>query len=427
MKNRMIVISADAMMREDLELFLTMPNAKRVFAHAARPRRLRSVLPTLTYPCHATLLTGCRPERHGVWMNTVFSPGNPGPEWNWERGQNAVKDDLLFAARRSGRMTASVFWPTTGKHPAVDWLIPEYWPQGAEDSLEAAMRRMGSPPEVLEILRRRSDGIRIDRHPAADFFAVACACEILKAFRPGLLLLHPANIDEARHRYGAKSSEARRAVEETDEMLGMLFSAAQETGDAEQTDFVLVSDHGQRDIRRVFCPNVLLRQEGLIRGGPDGRQADWDAYCHTEGMFATVHLKDPGDAALRRRVEALLRGLPEERTGIARVADAAELPGSEVVGAAVHHLGRGAAAVFAVQVEDAGCLVRLVLPEGLRAEGARVVQQVLRRDFRSRSFKVIRRLPSVIGYDVMDTHEPADPFMVDGEIVPVSQVVSHRR
>ena len=132
-------------------------------------------------------------------------------------------------------------------------------------------------------------------------------------------------ISEARHRYGAKSSEARRAVEETDEMLGMLFSAAQETGDAEQTDFVLVSDHGQRDIRRVFCPNVLLRQEGLIRGGPDGRQADWDAYCHTEGMFATVHLKDPGDAALRRRVEALLRGLPEERTGIARVADAAEL------------------------------------------------------------------------------------------------------
>ena len=365
MKNRMIVISADAMMREDLELFLTMPNAKRVFAHASRPRRLRSVLPTLTYPCHATLLTGCLPERHGVWMNTVFSPGNPGPEWNWERGQNAVKDDLLFAARRSGRMTASVFWPTTGKHPAVDWLIPEYWPQGAEDSLEAAMRRMGSPPEVLKILRRKSGGVRIDRHPSADFFAAECACEILTAFRPGLLLLHPANIDEARHRYGAKSAEARRAVEETDEILGMLFSAVQETGDAEQTDFVLVSDHGQRDIRRVFCPNVLLRQEGLIRGGPDGRQADWDAYCHTEGMFATVHLKDPGDKALRRRVEALLRGLPEERTGIARVADAAELvPAPARAGFAFALLSDGETAFGG---GTTGALLQEDIPGGQRA------------------------------------------------------------
>ena len=48
------------------------------------------------------------------------------------------------------------------------------------------------------------------------------------------------------------------------------------------------------------------------------------------------------------------------------VADAPEFAGGKVIGGAVHHFGRGAAAVFAVEVEDADGLVGLVLSEGGR-------------------------------------------------------------
>ena len=333
MNRKLILVSADAMSAEDLPFFLTLPNARRLFADAARAARLRSVLPTLTYPCHATMLTGCGPARHGIAANTMPAPGDPNPPWRWERGCNLEPDDLLYAAKRRGLTAASVFWPTTGRHPAADWLIPEYWPQGPGDTLEQAMGRMGASPEVLRIIEaNRGDG-RIDRHPQADFFAVRCACDILRRYRPDVLLLHPANIDEAKHRHGTAAPEVKKALEETDEFIGLLLAALEETGLAERTNFVLTSDHGQRDVRRLLRPNALLRREGLIRVEGGGVR-DWQAWCRAEGMFAAVYLRRREDPAVRERVRSLLRALAADPAhGVARVytreeAEAAGLPGS---------------------------------------------------------------------------------------------------
>ena len=58
----------------------------------------------------------------------------------------------------------------------------------------------------------------------------------------------------------------------------------------------------------------------------------------------------------------------------------AEFAGRQVIGPPVHHFGRGAAAVLAIEVEDARGLLGLVVTEGCRAEGPRVVRQVLHRD-----------------------------------------------
>lgn len=303
---------------EDLDDLLTLPHAKAVFSHAAYAKKVRPVLPTLTYPCHASMVTGCLPEKHGIWMNTLFSPGEMRPAWRWERRWNRVQDDLLFAAKRQGLTTASVFWPTTGHHGAVDWLIPEYWPQSQEDTLLKAMGRMGSSPEVLAILEGRQGTGRIDRHPSADFFAVNCACDILRTFRPDVMLIHPANIDEAKHRYGAGSPEAKQAVEETDGMIGTIAEALEDCGLSEQTNFVLASDHGQRDIRRVLKPNVLLREKGLIRCAGD-ILAGWDAYCQAEGMFALIHLRDGSDISIRERVQSVLESSGLEQMGVSRI------------------------------------------------------------------------------------------------------------
>ena len=39
-------------------------------------------------------------------------------------------------------------------------------------------------------------------HPYIDEFIIACACDILREKQPDVLLIHPANIDGARHQYG---------------------------------------------------------------------------------------------------------------------------------------------------------------------------------------------------------------------------------
>ena len=306
MKQKLIVVSVDAMTGEELGLLLTLPNARR-FSRGARAARIRSVYPTLTYPCHAAMLTGCYPERTGIVSNSVFAPGVSPVPWHWAREDCRAEDDLLFAGKRAGLATASVFWPGTGRHPAVDFLIPEYWPQGPGDTLTDAMARMGSQPAVLEVLRRHPCG-NLAAHPEADAFAAACACDILRTFRPDVLLLHPANLDEAKHLHGTRGPHIEQALREADEWIGALWDAVRGNGDGAVTNFVLTSDHGQLDVVRVFSPNALLREAGLIRTDGQGRLSAWDAFCMPGGMCFEVRLRDPDDAALRERVRALLEG-----------------------------------------------------------------------------------------------------------------------
>ena len=319
-KKKLILVSVDAMTGEELDELLTLPNASRL-ADGARVSRVRAVYPTLTSPCHAAMLTGCFPARTGIANNLVFAPGKRPAPWHWERSHNREPDDLLFAAKRAGLSTASVFWPGTGRHPACDFLIPEYWPQGPGDTAEAAMARMGSSPEVLRILRQNPCP-DLSRHPMADESAVAWACGILRKARPDLLLLHPANLDEAKHLYGARGPHVSRALREVDGWLGRLFEAVSENGDLAETNFVLASDHGQLDVSRVFSPNALLREAGLIRTDAAGNLTGWDAFCLQGGMCFETRLRDPEDENARKR----LRGLLEEwrRYGVTRVYTAQE-------------------------------------------------------------------------------------------------------
>ena len=302
-KGKLIVVSVDAMTGEELSELLTLQNASRL-SGGARVGSVRPVYPTLTYPCHAAMLTGCYPWRTGISGNQVFSPGARPMPWHWERHHNRETDDLLFAAKRAGLTTASVFWPGTGKHPACDHLIPEYWPQGPGDSVASAMARMGASPGVLEILREFPCP-DLSRHPEADESAMRWAAEILRRFHPDVLLTHPANLDEAKHLLGERGPHVSRALREADAWIGWLMRAAEENGDGDTTNFVLTSDHGQRSVNRVFAPNVLLREAGLLEANAAGNLTAWRAFCLPGGMCFEVRLRDK-ESRLKNRVRALL-------------------------------------------------------------------------------------------------------------------------
>lgn len=297
MMSRLIIFSADAMVGEDMEKLQRMPNFCRYLSGGSRVGAVRSVYPTITYPAHATIVTGVYPDKHGI-------PGNLDPRymvdsqapipWLWEYG--AMKaEDLFTAAKNAGKTTAAVFWPVTGNHPDIDWLIDEYWTQGEEDSIPAAFARMGSSPEVLEIVKKNQallEGVE-RQHPACDEFVVTCAADILKSFKPDLLMLHPANIDGARHQKGLFHSDVDQAIADTDRWIGQLASAAIEAGVWEDTNFFLISDHGQLEIHRAVNLNVFLAEAGLLRI-EGGRVTDWDAWCLSGGMSAMVFVKNPG-------------------------------------------------------------------------------------------------------------------------------------
>ena len=311
-----VVLSADALVSEDMAELSAMPNFRKYLEGGARVEKVVSIYPTITYPCHTTMATGCWPDRHGIPGNLkspYLSVKSPVP-WIWEH--DAVKvPDLFDLAKKAGYTTAAVFWPCTGNHPSIDHLIDEYWTQRPGQTLVEAFREMGTGEDLVPIIERHAHLMRERKHPYCDDFMVACAADILCEFSPDLLMIHPANIDGARHGAGVFGPHITKTLEDTDRWIGELMEAA-----PENTNFILTSDHSQMDIKRVIHINVLLADAGLIRPSSAGGEPEWDAWCQSGGMSACVYLKDQDDRAVYDKTYALLRHLCEEGVyGISRV------------------------------------------------------------------------------------------------------------
>ncbi len=81
--SRIVVISSDAQVGEDLEYLSAKPNFRRFLAGGACVRNVRSIYPSVTFPAHATMLTGCYPEHHGVTSNSQFPAFFDPVPWTW--------------------------------------------------------------------------------------------------------------------------------------------------------------------------------------------------------------------------------------------------------------------------------------------------------------------------------------------------------
>lgn len=322
---KLIVFSADAMVSEDVEYLKTLPKYKKYLAGGCEIKKVESVYPTITYPCHTTMSTGVWPEKHGVTGNHEFMPGTSPLPWRWDYSRNHWKEDIFTAAHKAGYTTAAVFWPVTGNHPHIDYLIDEYWTQSPEDTPREAWKRMGSTEEMLEIVERHIGNNEIRLHPPTERFIVSCTCDIIRRYKPDIMFLHPANIDSYRHRFGVFNDKIPVGVEETDQWIGEIMKAVEDIGELENTNLVLTSDHGQLDIKRVINPNVILADHGLIRKNEDGSLKDWDAWILSGGLSAYVYLKNPENQEIYKKTYELLKYMAEEGIyGISQVFTTAE-------------------------------------------------------------------------------------------------------
>lgn len=330
MRNKLVVISADAMVDADMAYMATKPNFSALMERASVVERVRTIYPTVTYPAHTSMMSGAYPEKHGVISNEELTVGAPSQPWCWFNRSSNVKD-IFHAAKAAGYTTAGVFWPVTGCHPAIDYLIDEYWPQSESDDYIDALRRAGSSEDVIEkIVRPNIQGAQMRLHPECDEMGYRFAAAMIREYQPDLLLFHPANIDGMRHQYGLFNEHVTRALDDTDRWLGGLIQAAKDAGVYERTNFVLMSDHGQMNIQRVIHLNVILADHGLIRLDAAGNVESWDAFMHSAGMSNYVFLKPGADEALYQKVYKLLLSLCDEGIyGVSEVFTRAEIKARE--------------------------------------------------------------------------------------------------
>ncbi len=334
MKKKLIVMSADAMVYEDLTYFKTLPGYQKYLKGGAEIKHMKSIFPTVTYPCHTTMSTGTYPAKHGVltnmWpTNFLDRPCQNGGLWNRFYNNVKVKEDIFTAAKAAGYTTAAVFWPVTGNHPSIDYLINEIFPEKEDETVLDAFARSGSSKEMLEIAHKNLCFLKEIKHPYIDVFCIKCACDIIKEYKPDILFLHPSNIDHYRHAKGLFGEHVNKGIVETDGWITELMETAEIAGIADDVNFVLVSDHGQLNSRRFVNLNIILADRGYITL-KNGEVTDWRVQFVSTGMSAMVYLKDKNDKKLYNEIYDLLKFIRDEGIyGISQVFTAEEIEAQE--------------------------------------------------------------------------------------------------
>lgn len=305
MSQKLIVLSIDALFYEDMEYMRTLPYFGQMIQKASYAKGgMRCIYPSLTYPAHASMITGAYPERHGIFQNEVFDVGNSRPDWLWNR-KNVKVDTILDAAKRAGLTTGCINWPTMAGAPEADYLISEVWSEepGA-DQLE--VHRRNTSKKALPILEKYFFKWHHGDQPRLDFFMTSCAVDIIKEEQPDILFIHLAQLDHTRHEFGLYGFCIEQALTVLNENFGRLVEATKEAGNYENTNFVIVGDHGQVPVNRMFNPNVLFTEAGLIELDGQGKVKEWKAWANSAALSCQVVLRNPEDTVLRERVEALL-------------------------------------------------------------------------------------------------------------------------
>lgn len=323
-QKRLAILSLDAMVYEDLALVGDMASFKYLMSEGSRVNRVKTIYPSLTYPSHVSILTGAYPGEHGIINNEPSIPGDLSCDWFWFH-QPVKRPDIHDAAKRAGLVTASVFWPVSGSHPSIDYLIAEYWAQGKADTLKAAYLRSGTTPALFDaVVQPYFEQFNSWESPVTDEAKIAGACDIVTRYKPHLLTVHLGQIDYYRHRYGVFNDKVSHGVIQSERFLGMLFDAYREAGIFEETNFVVLSDHGQINYERKMNLNKVLLDEKLFKVDGSGALTEWDAWVKTANFSAQVYINPKSGKRAHDRTHAVLKELASGSVGISRVYTARE-------------------------------------------------------------------------------------------------------
>lgn len=339
MQRSVVVVSIDGLSTADLPHLESLANFRKLMENGSVCRGMRGIYPTQTYPLHASVITGCYPHRHGINANTLLQPGRTSPDWHWYRRSLRVAA-LDEVARRHGLKTASLLWPgaaRSGNH----YVIPEIKVTRPGQVYPWLLFTGGSPLFMLHMGLRYRSLLKNLQYFHLDNFTTAVASRLIGKRKTSLLLLHLLDLDGTRHRYGFRTPETTKVLEDHDRRLGTLLSAARDSGASKDTTFIVFGDHAYIDVHTRVRINAAFRKAGLLefstkgtasrRRGPrstvgrgtasrrstkDPRLIRWEAWANTCDGSAQVSLRNPADRTIHGRLAAVFAELQEGNSAV---------------------------------------------------------------------------------------------------------------
>jgi predicted AlkP superfamily pyrophosphatase or phosphodiesterase len=248
-----------------------MPTIRALAAAGARASAMMVATPTVTWPCHTTLITGANPARHGVVGNNYLDR-TTGKRVRLISDPVYDKDEIVKVptlydlAKSHGFSTAAIRWPASRNAKTLDWTIP--------DMASGKPMLKYSTPALLEACQRAGISIGTPRKGKDVIEPSDATCTrifnmVMRDHHPNLALLHLFEADHTQHLHGPRSPEAYAAVKAADNRVRDVWNELKHDFPDRATLFV-VSDHGFAPVERMLLPNVLLRKAGLVASATNG-------------------------------------------------------------------------------------------------------------------------------------------------------------
>jgi len=293
-----------------------MPTLARLAAEGAFGVRATPPAPGSSAASHASLVTGLRPDRHGVVADETIDPA----------GDRAVPfhDSRLLQATTLwdaalGRGVLALGWPTTDG-ARIELLIPDAEPDDPDQDWLGFIRRRSTPQlsaaleAIVKAQREAAPPPAKGAAPGAvrwpdagqrDDAFVSLACEVAASDRnPALWLIRLAETAAVLDAHGYGTREHAAALRRADDRLARLIDCLGAAGRLADTALVVAGDVAHRPVHTEIAPNVALVREKLIGRDPRSKTGvrSWLALARSHGRSAYVFAKDAQNAVAARRV-----------------------------------------------------------------------------------------------------------------------------
>lgn len=205
--------------------------------NGVRAQAMRPSFPSLTFPNHYTLVTGLRPDHHGMVDNVMRDARRPGVTYSMsnrsETNDRFWWDDgepIWVTAEKAGVRTATLFWP--GSESDIHGVRPSTWL--TFDKSLSAERRV---ERLLEWIDRPAE------------------------LQARFMTLYFDDVDTAGHQFGPDSPEVNVAIRRVDDAIGRLVAGLAARGRV--VNLVIVSDHGMS----ATSPERVVEIDSLVPPG----------------------------------------------------------------------------------------------------------------------------------------------------------------
>ncbi|KAG1470803.1 hypothetical protein G6F57_011647 [Rhizopus arrhizus] len=217
---KLLLISIDGLRADALDRGLT-PNLQRLIDGGVRARWMTPSYPSLTFPNHYTIVTGLRPDHHGIVNNSMDDEALGRFELSNREAVTTSAgwggEPIWVGAENAGVRSATTSWP--GSESEIRGVRPSQW-------------RIYDGQEPLE----PRAGIVLDWLAQPD------------AAAPRLTTLYMEHVDKAGHHYGPDSKQYADAIVRADQIVGQVLDGLQQRGLASTTNVIVVSDHGMASV-----------------------------------------------------------------------------------------------------------------------------------------------------------------------------------